>query len=564
MTALAMSQPPDMAGAVLSCGRDYQDRIVKEAELHWWSGHRGVLTVMPTGTGKTRVASVGIARYLHGGGGRVLWLAHRIELVNQARKSLSETTGRVVGMEVPGMQSDGESIVVASKDTIRTDGRLSRLRSQDFTLVAIDEAHHSVARTYSKVIETWPQACLWGLTATPDRLDKRGLSHFTAQTTPFTVPDAIRDGWLVPVLAQRARIKSVDLSKVKTQGGDFAPGELDAVMCSEESIQGMCQAILDKAGSRPTLIYCTSVAAAHRTAEILDRHKSGSARAVDGSTPADERASIFRSFLAGQFQYLCNVEIATEGTDLPLAACVAMCRPTKSRSLFVQMLGRVLRPYNVDLNKYQESARRQLAIAESCKPNALVLDFTSNTGKHSVVSADTVLSDGRITEAVQVRLRRKIDQAGDGLIDVEEAIRAAQKDENEAEARRAARKEREAEARRKAIQTGTIRVDVLDTKIIGLGGVYDGGIDQDGQPTVIDPGQIEAIKFLRIPFISGETRAQARRRIQGEQARLAKGCCTWPQYETIRKFYPNLASLEMSKLDAGKRIARLAMRGWKP
>jgi len=118
--------PQTMPGQSLLCGRDYQDRIVLEAEQLWEAGYRGVLTQMPTGTGKTRVGAVAIARYLaRDPDVRVLWLAHRIELVRQAGLAIANTTGRVVGYEYPGRQSEEwHRVVVGSKDSVRTNRRL--------------------------------------------------------------------------------------------------------------------------------------------------------------------------------------------------------------------------------------------------------------------------------------------------------------------------------------------------------------------------------------------------------------------------------------------------------
>src|SRR5215831_8519161 len=169
--------------------RDYQESIVNEVLSLFEAGYRGVLTVLPTGMGKTVIAAAGIDRFLSGNQDyRVLVLSHRIELVRQAGLAIANATGRVVGYEYPGRQSEEwHRVVVGSKDSVRTDRRLTRLSQQRFDRIIIDEAHHSEARSYLTIVSRFPTAQFWGLTATPDRFDRRGLSCFDAATTPFTL-----------------------------------------------------------------------------------------------------------------------------------------------------------------------------------------------------------------------------------------------------------------------------------------------------------------------------------------------------------------------------------------
>ena len=522
--------------------RPYQQRIAEQG-LSLLAQGKSPLSEAATGTGKT-VTAVEVIRQFKG---RVLWVAHRIELVRQAKKALEAFLGETIDEESPGLYSSSARIVVASKDTVRTARRLARLSVYgSFDLVVIDECHHSPAKSYQAIVEAFPQALRYGMTATPGRLDKKALKLFDARTDAYGIIEATRDNWLVPIVAKRAKVKTIDVSGITTQAGDFTPGELRELLASEVNLQAMARVMLDECGARPTLAYAVSVDVAKKLAELINRVKPGAARSVDGETSEMVRAALFSEF--GQtYQFLFNCEVATEGTDLPVASCIAMCRPTKSDSLFKQMLGRGLRPWpGID------SANDRAAwMRDSAKPDCLVLDFVGNTGKHSVATAAWAYTDDQeVIAAVNKGMNEGVtDKTGITVAELVEketariaklrAIRSTAKD------------------KRKTLQIANVTTEMMDVALIGMGG--DEWIETQDLTGAITPGQQEEMKRLGIAGTYIETAAEARRVIIS--VRKLRNLASGKQLDFIRKHAPDKLKPDMTKKHAGFIIDSL-IRGW--
>ncbi len=533
--------------------RPYQRRILDEA-LSLIGLGQSPLIEMATGTGKTRLAAElvrGLPKM------RVLWLAERREWLNQAALALSGL-GEALGWEVPGRYSSRERIVLASKDTIRQPDRLERLKDyRPFDLVVIDEAHHAQARTYQDCLRPYPNALRCGLTATPDRFDRQALGSFTAATTPYGIVPAIADSWLVRPLAKRVKVTSVDLSGIGYRAGDFAVNELDNLFAGEESIHGCVRGILENVQVRPTLVFCPGISSAVRTAEVLDRYSGRPvSRVVTGQSSPDARADAFKCF--GQsYQFLVNVAVATEGTDLPDAACIAMLRPTHSRPLFVQMLGRGLRPATGITG--ESPAQRQVWIANSTKPDCLVLDFVGVTGRHSVVTVADIAGTGSASAAKLVGGRIDSGQGTSGLpegtVDVFAAVRAEEEKETAAKEAKARRRQREKE-KREAI-TGRVELEVTETALIGLGAIPVQGQELSSMP--ISPGQAQELTRLGISIGDGpRTAAYARKLILDRREQL--GLASERQAAFLGKYGP--VSPELTKTEARRQTWKLLKR-WK-
>jgi superfamily II DNA or RNA helicase len=260
-----------------------------------FSSYDKILAVLATGLGKTTIAA-DLAKDTHS----TLFIAHRKELIEQAYKRLVEHTGRAVGVEMASRHSKGEDIVV---------GSVQSLISRDLPapeLIIVDEAHHAVSATYRTVLERFPGAKVLGLTATPDRTDGRALSELFQYTAfRYETPQAIRDGWLAPIFTK----------KVYGVSGLIAAAE-----------------------NRKTVVFTPSVREAIEVAGLLPN-----ATFVHGDIATIERETRISAFTEGQYQYIVNCNILTEGFDSPSIECVAMMRATESRALFVQCLGRGLR-----------------------------------------------------------------------------------------------------------------------------------------------------------------------------------------------------------------------------
>ena len=369
-----------------------QDAIGGITKAH--EGGHIPLCVMATGTGKTHV----FVEYAKTTRSRVMIVAERSEIVLQAREKI-DSVGETVGVEM-GQMTVQEMIwgrprfVCASIQTLnsvrRGQRRMNKFDWNSFSLLVIDEAHHAVSPSYRRLIDLArtenPDILVLGVTATPDRLDKQGMNKvFTKVAYKYEMLQAINDGYLCPISQRLVTVKSLDFSDVKTAQGDLSIGDLDRVMRYEKNLHGVVMPTLEISGDRQTLIFASSIKHAERMAEIINRHKPDQAVIITGKLEADERAARFERFKTGDAQYLVNVQVATEGWDCPPVSCIAIARPTKSRALYTQMVGRGTRPIVPVTASTADGRKAQ--IRESNKPNCIVLDFVGNSAKHQLVSA---------------------------------------------------------------------------------------------------------------------------------------------------------------------------------
>ena len=378
--------------------RDYQQRAIDGLKSHLRE-KQSTLLVMPTGTGKTVVFAEAVRLAKR----RALVVAHRDILIHQAVDKIETMTGVRPAIEMAELESNEASffnrskVVVASIQTLNAGyfrRRMERFKPEDFSLLVIDECHHACAPSYRRVIERFSDGgCkVIGVSATPDRADEQALGQiFESVAFKYEISDAINDGWLVPLDVHRVYVKSLDFSECRKLANDFNQGDLGAVMEQEKNLHGVVVPTMEIAGDKKTLIFATRVAHAERMAEIINRSKPGAAAMIEGRMSRDVRQKILREFIRGNIQYLVNVGIATEGFDVPGISVVAMARPTQSRALYAQCIGRGTRPLTGILDGINESELRRGAIKGSDKPRLTVIDFVGNSGRHSLMSASDVL-----------------------------------------------------------------------------------------------------------------------------------------------------------------------------
>lgn len=382
--------------------RRYQEdacQAVKEAAE---TGTNRSLITMPTGTGKTVAFAKVIDDHLAAGGTRAVVLAHREELLDQAKEKLERVCPRLqVSVEAAERRSGAmDDVVVASVQTVGRpkSERLQQLRGADMLIV--DEAHHAAAASYQVVMEAlgcYDGACRTvGVTATPKRLDNKPLfghreAVFEREVFRYELRDAIEDGYLCDIRGFKVE-SAVDLSKVKTRGGDYAQGQLQRVVDTELRNSIAIAAWHDIARDRKTLVFCSGVEHAYHVAEQF-AHAGVTAAALDGSTDKEERRAILERFRAGDLQVLCNVEVLTEGFDVPDVDCVVMLRPTQSWGLYCQMVGRGTRTLPGVIDSLEDSSRedRRAAIGNSRKRDCLVLDVVDLSSKHELGSVPALL-----------------------------------------------------------------------------------------------------------------------------------------------------------------------------
>ena len=429
--------------------RPYQHEAVSSVMEAFRSSASSALIVLPTGTGKT-VCFLHVAERMKVAG-RVMILAHREELIWQAAKRCERIAGEAADIEMAELRArrslfDRSKIVVSSVQTqIAGRGAFRRMTKFDpdqFSLLIVDEAHHAPAASWKRVIAHYrknPNLKVLGVTATPDRKDEKALGQiFETVAYDYELPDAIRDGWLVPIEQRAVHVKGLDYSNVRTKAGDLNGKDLAQVMEYEEILHGIASPTIEIAAGRRTLLFAASLAHAERLTEIFNRHREGSARWVHGGTPKEERRQLVKDYAAGRFQILCNVGVATEGFDEPGIELVIMARPTKSRALYAQMAGRGTRPLTGVVDGLEDADERRLAIATSQKPLLEIVDFVGNAGRHKLITSADILG-GKYEEAVIARAKKAAEDEGEKgrQVDMLDALEEAQREiDEEAERKR--------------------------------------------------------------------------------------------------------------------------------
>ncbi|MCA1824372.1 MAG: DEAD/DEAH box helicase [Frankia sp.] len=482
---------------------------------------RSALIVGATGTGKTTTFAEAIRRRHREG--PALVIAHRQELIDQAARRIRMQTGLSVGVEKAERYAERDcDVVVASVQTLGTadDRRLKSWRRDHFKLVVVDEAHHAIASSYRRILDWFETAKVLGVTATPDRADEQAMGQvFDEVAHIYEIGDAIADGYLCRIRARFVHCEAVDLSSVHTVAGDLNQGELEMVMSSEAALHQVARPTLELAGDRPTVAFTTSVANAHRLAEVFNRYRTGCARAVDGETDDTTRRRLLNDYDQGRFQFIVNVGVLTEGWDCPRVACVAMGRPTSSRSLYAQCVGRGTRVF-------------------PGKEDLLVLDFVGNAGKHKLVSAADVLG-GKYPEDVVAAAAAAVEK--DPGKDVAQALADAQRAKEERQA--ALERAREEDARRRAGAKTTVRYTTQEVDPFGVLDIerpkYSGRFGDE----VASEKQVALLQKWKVPLPENVSKRDANRLIGECIERGRRGECTFAQAKTLAKYgYPKNAT----------------------
>ena len=316
--------------------RPYQQQAIDDLRAAYRSGAQAPLLVAPTGAGKTvilaAITASAIAR-----GRQVLILVHRRELIHQASSKLT-AAGVQHGIIAAGVQRADAPVQVASVQTLVR--RLATINWQP-CLVIIDEAHHAAAGSWSKILDHWPSALRLGVTATPCRLDGRGLGDtFDALVEGPSVQMLTSAGYLSP-----ARIFAppmvADLSQLRRRAGDYANDQAAAAMTRPTVTGDAISHYQRLAGAQQAIAFCCNVAHAESVRDAFET-AGISSRLLLGNTT--DRDAVVAAFAAGTVRVLVTVDVVSEGFDIPAAGCAIMLRPTQSLGLYLQQVGRVLRP----------------------------------------------------------------------------------------------------------------------------------------------------------------------------------------------------------------------------
>ena len=380
--------------------RPYQQEA-KEAILTQWAQVNKTLLVLPTGCGKTIVFAK-VTEECVRNGNRVLILAHRGELLDQAADKVYKATGLGCATEKAEETCLGSwfRVVVGSVQSLMREKRLQQFSEDYFGTIIIDEAHHCLSDSYQRVLGHFPRAKVLGVTATPDRGDMRNLGqYFESLAYEYTLPRAIREGYLSPIQAVTLPLK-LDLSGVGVQSGDFKAGDLGTAL--DPYLHQIAEEMETYCNGRKTVVFLPLVRTSKKFRDILNE-KGFRAAEVNGDS--QDRAQVLEDFDRGKYNVLCNSMLLTEGWDCPSVDCIVVLRPTKVRSLYCQMVGRGTR-----------------LSPETGKDHLLLLDFLWHTERHELCHPASLICE---SEDVAKRMTQNLEEAAGCPVDLGEAERTA-------------------------------------------------------------------------------------------------------------------------------------------
>lgn len=381
--------------------RPYQNEAKNSIFEEWDKGVNKTLLVLPTGCGKTIVFAK-VTEDCVRRGDRVLILAHRGELLDQAADKIKTATGLGCATEKAEETCLGSwyRITVGSVQTLMREKRLGQFPADYFKTIIIDEAHHCVSDSYQRVLQHFPNAKVLGVTATPDRGDMKNLGeYFESLAYEYTLPKAIKSGYLSPIKALTLPLK-IDMSGVGIQAGDFKVGDIGTAL--DPYLHSIADEMAKYCCDRKTVVFLPLVKTSQKFRDILNS-KGFQAAEVNGES--QDRTEILADFDAGKYNVLCNSMLLTEGWDCPSVDCIVVLRPTKVRSLYSQMVGRGTR---------------------LCpgKDHLLLLDFLWMTERHELCHpADLICTDAEVSKQMTANL----EEAGCPM-DLEEAEKSAAED----------------------------------------------------------------------------------------------------------------------------------------
>lgn len=384
--------------------RPYQIEANQRIQEEWASGKQKTLLVLPTGLGKT-VTFSDLTKTLVSKGERVLIMAHRGELLDQAADKLYKVTGLKTAVEKADDTAKNSffRVTVGSVQTLMREKRLKQFPKDFYDTIIVDEAHHILASSYQNVLNYFSEAKVLGVTATADRTDKKNLGqYFESLAYEYSLPDAIRNKYLSPMKALTIPLK-IDLSGISMSAGDFKASDVGNAL--DPYLYQIADEMIKHCKNRRTVVFLPLVATSQKFRDILNE-KGFRAAEVNGESK--DRAQVLSDFDNGKYDVLCNSMLLTEGWDSPEVDCVIMLRPTKSRPLYVQCIGRGLR------------------LAEG-KEDCLILDFLWHTERHELVHpANLIAKDEEVAAKMTEKMAELDEEEQPCLFDLEEIAEVAE------------------------------------------------------------------------------------------------------------------------------------------
>lgn len=378
--------------------REYQETARKKVHEEIEKGNNTLL-IMATGTGKTHVFSHIEKDYVDQGK-RVLSLAHLDPLITQAARKIHDITGIIPHIEQAKQWAEPDHpLIIASVPTLRGD-RLKRFPEDNFGLIVTDEAHHGPAKTYQGIYDHFTSPRL-GVTATADRVDRKHLGEiYDSVAFEYTIADAIEDKWLVPIKGKRVTGFDIDLSELRISRGDYQDGQLGELI--KNYIAPISKSVVEETRDKKTLLFLPTVAASELVAEAL-KEMGIAADAISGKDSVEEQRRKRLAFRMGKITHLASCNLLLEGYDEPSIEAIVMLRPTTSRALYTQAIGRGTRLH-------------------PGKDSLLLVEFTYNSAHHKLVKPFDLMSKRGFEERVRARAEREY---GSDPIDILEALKSA-------------------------------------------------------------------------------------------------------------------------------------------
>ena len=510
--------------------RPYQQQARDHIHAEWENGHTRTLLVLPTGTGKTIVFASVAADQVRAGH-RVLILAHRGELLEQAADKLQRSTGLVSAVEKADATclNTWFRVVVGSVQTLQRTARLERFPHDYFGTIIIDEAHHAITDGYRRILDYFGSAKVLGVTATPDRGDMRNLGEvFDSLAFEYKLTDAIKEGYLCRIMAQTIPLK-LDISSVTMSGGDYAVGDLGTAL--DPYLEQIAAEMAQRCKGRKTVVFLPLIKTSQKFRDLLNSHGF---RAAEVNGQSADRRQVLADFDAGKYNVLCNSMLLTEGWDCPSVDCVVVLRPTKVRSLYSQMVGRGTR-------------------LSPGKSDLLLLDFLWMTDKHELCRpADLVCED----RAVARQMTENLAQTGCPE-DIEEAAVQASEDVV-AQREEALAKQLEEQRRKKARLVDPLQYE-MSIQAEDLAGYVPAFGWEAGPPSAEQTAALEKMGILPDAV---ESAGKASLLLDRLNKRRAEGLTTPKQIRVLERY--GFQSVGTWSFDAAKHmIDRIAAGGWR-
>lgn len=510
--------------------RPYQQQARERIHAEWENGHTRTLLVLPTGTGKTIVFASVAADQVRAGH-RVLILAHRGELLEQAADKLQRSTGLVSAVEKADATclNTWFRVVVGSVQTLQRTARLERFPHDYFGTIIIDEAHHAITDGYRRILDYFGDAKVLGVTATPDRGDMRNLGEvFDSLAFEYKLTDAIKEGYLCRIMAQTIPLK-LDISSVTMSGGDYAVGDLGTAL--DPYLEQIAAEMAQRCKGRKTVVFLPLIKTSQKFRDLLNSHGF---RAAEVNGQSTDRKEVLADFDAGKYNVLCNSMLLTEGWDCPSVDCVVVLRPTKVRSLYSQMVGRGTR-------------------LSPGKSDLLLLDFLWMTDKHELCRpADLVCED----RAVARQMTENLAQTGCPE-DIEEAAVQASEDVV-TQREEALAKQLEEQRRKKARLVDPLQYE-MSIQAEDLAGYVPAFGWEAGPPSAEQTAALEKMGILPDAV---ESAGKASLLLDRLNKRRAEGLTTPKQIRVLERY--GFQSVGTWSFDAAKHmIDRIAAGGWR-